>query len=202
MTGFISTVASGDFVLAFVAVSVFSFDFDLAVVAISLSTRDFALSFVAISVSTRDFALSLASVFTCVVELVLLLSSAIDSAAKGSFLLLFFVDSLEAGAIEGDAVIEAVAVSHFFEEPRAVGLAGVITGVLSPNFLPDFAAGVKTMAVFVVVSTVGTVGELVILDAVSSSFRFEPRFVCFDGIEAASTATSGSSAAEKVKNML
>ena len=141
MTGFISTVASGDFVLAFVAVSVFSFDFDLAVVAISLSTRDFALSFVAISVSTRDFALSLASVFTCVVELVLLLSSAVDSAAKGSFFLLFFVDSLEeAVAIEGDAVVEAVAISDFFEEPRAVGLAGVISGVLSANFLPDFLA--------------------------------------------------------------
>ena len=95
--GFISTVASGDFVLAFVAVSVFSFDFDLAVVAISLSTRDFALSFVAISVSpcdfslsfvaisvlTRDLALSLASVLTCVVELVLEQSFAVDSAAKG-----------------------------------------------------------------------------------------------------------------------
>ena len=192
MTGFISTVASGDFVLAFVAVSVFSFDFDLAVVAISLSTRDFALS--------------LASVFTCVVELVLLLSSAVDSAAKGSFFLLFFVDSLEeAVAIEGDAVVEAVAISDFFEEPRAVGLAGVITGVLSPNFLPDFAAGVKTLAVFVGVSAVGTEGELVILDAVSSSLRFEPRFVCFgvvEVVEATSTATSGSSAVEKVNKML
>ena len=172
----------------------------MAVVAISVSTRNFALSFVAISVLTRDLALSFVSVFTCVVELVLLLSSAVDSAVKGSFLLLFFVDSLEACAIEGDAVVEEV--SHFFDEPRAVGLAGVITGVLSPNFLPDFAAGVKTMAVFVGVSTVGTEGELVILDAVSSSFRFEPRFVCFDAVEAASTATSGSSAVEKVNKML
>ena len=217
--GFISTVASGDFVLAFGAVSLFSCDFDLAVVAISVSTRDFALSFVAISVSpcdfslsfvaisvlTRDLALSLASVLTCVVELVLEQSFAVDSAAKGSFLLLFFVESLEACAIESDAVIEAVAVSHFFEEPRAVGLAGVITGVLSPNFLPDFAAGVKTLAVFVGVSAVGTEGELVILDAVSSSLRFEPRFVCFgvvEVVEATSTATSGSSAVEKVNKML
>ena len=94
--GFISTVASGDFVLAFGAVSLFSCDFDLAV-AISVSTRDFALSFVAISVSpcdfslsfvaisvlTRDLALSLASVLTCVVELVLEQSSAVNSAAKG-----------------------------------------------------------------------------------------------------------------------
>ena len=175
----------------------------MAAVAISVSTRDFAFSFVAISVLTRDLALSLVSVFTCVVELVLLLSSAIDSAAKGSFLLLFFVESLEACAIEGDAVVEEV--SHFFDEPRAVGLAGVITGVLSPNFLPDFAAGVKTLAVFVGVSAVGTEGELVILDAVSSSLRFEPRFVCFgvvEVVEATSTATSGSSAVEKVNKML
>ena len=154
----------------------------MAVVAISVLTRDFALSFVAFSG------------FTCVVTL---LSSAEDSAAKGSFLVLFFVDSLEAGAIEGVVVVEAV--SDFFEEPRAVVLAGVITGVLSTNFLPTFVAGVKTLGFLVGVSDVGTVGEL---DAVSSSFRFVPRLVCLGVVEVvvdASVATSGSSAVEKLK---